>query len=126
LGRKTGKSIRPNKYWCKEEKLRIVKRIINQENSLNMISKEEKINPGQAHMWLKKYLELGEDGLINKRKPGAPYKGLNLKKKLTDLEKLQYENMKLRVEIERLKKGYMVEGVGQEKKFIDISNKNMK
>jgi transposase-like protein len=91
-----------------------------------VISKEEKINPGQAHMWVKKYLESGENGLINKRKPGTPYKGLNLKKELTDLEQLQYENMKLRVENERLKKGYIVEGVGPEKKFIDISNKNMK
>ena len=34
------------------------------------------------------------------------------KKKLTDMEKLQYENMKLRIENERLKKGYLVKGDG--------------
>ena len=34
------------------------------------------------------------------------------KKELTDIEKLQYENMKLRIENERLKKGYLVKGDG--------------
>lgn len=33
------------------------------------------------------------------------------KKELTDIEKLQYENMKLRIENERLKKGYTEEDV---------------
>ncbi len=28
------------------------------------------------------------------------------------MEKLQYENMKLRIEVERLKKGYQVKGDG--------------
>lgn len=126
MGRKIGKAIKPNKYWTKEEKLRIVKRVVNQENSLSIISKEENINPGQTYSWVKRYLELGEEGLVNAKKPGNLYKGLNLKKELNDIEQLQYENMKLRVENERLKKGYMVEGVGQEKKYIDLSNKNTK
>ena len=126
MGRPKGKTGSNNKYWTKEEKLRIVKRLLNQENSLSKISKEESINPGQAHLWARKYLESGEQGLINAKKPGTPYKGLNLKKTLTEVEKLQYENMKLRVELERLKKGYMVEGVGLEKKYIDLLNKNMK
>lgn len=126
MGRFKGKSNRNNKYWSKEEKLRIVKRIINRENSLSIISKEEGINPGQAHLWMKKYIDLGEQGLINKKKPGSPYNGLNLKKNRTDIEELQYELMKLRIENERLKKGYLVKGVGPEKQFIDLSNKNMK
>ena len=126
MGRKKGKAQSANRYWTQEEKLRIVKRVINQENSLNIISQEEKLNPGQIHLLVKKYLEQGEKGLVNAKKPGNLYKGLNLKKELKDIEKLQYENMKLRVENERLKKGYMVEGVGQEKKYVSLSNKNMK
>lgn len=126
MGRTKGKATRDNKYWSKEEKLRIVKRIINQENSLSIISKEEGINPGQAHLWIKKYLEQGERGLINKKKLGSPYGGLNRKKNRTDIEELQYQLMKLRVENERLKKGYMVEGVGLKKQFINLLNKNMK
>ena len=34
------------------------------------------------------------------------------RKSLTSMEKLEYENMKLRIENERLKKGYMVKGDG--------------
>lgn len=48
------------------------------------------------------------------------------KKELTDIEKLQYENMKLRIENERLKKGYLVEGAGQIVVFNGSKNKNLK
>ena len=126
MGRPRGKANKENRYWSKEEKLRIVLRIINHENSLSIISQEENINPGQLYLWVKKYLEKGEEGLINAKKPGSPYKGLNLKKKLTDIEKLEYENMKLRIENERLKKGYMVEGDGQVVIFNGSKNKNSK
>ena len=34
------------------------------------------------------------------------------RKNLTDIEKLELENMKLRIENERLKKGYLVKGDG--------------
>lgn len=34
------------------------------------------------------------------------------RKELSDLEKLEYENMRLRIENERLKKGYMMKGDG--------------
>lgn len=126
MGRPKGKANKENRYWSKEEKLRIVLRAVNHENSISIISQEEKINPGQLHMWIKKYLKQGEDGLINAKKPGSPYKGLQRKKNLTDFEKLEYENMKLRIENERLKKGYMVEGDGQVVIFNGLNNKNMK
>ena len=48
------------------------------------------------------------------------------KKELTDIEKLQYENMKLRIENERLKKGYLVEGDGQIVVFNGSKNKNLR
>ena len=126
MGRPKGKANKNNRYWTKEEKIRIVLKVINHENSLSVISQEEKVNPGQLHLWVKKYLEQGEDGLVNAKKPGSPYKGLNLKKNLSDLEKLEYENMKLRIENERLKKGYFVEGDGQIVVFNGLKNKNLK
>ena len=126
MGRPKGKANKENRYWSKEEKLRIVLKVVNHENSLSIISQEENINPGQLYLWVKKYLEKGEEGLINAKKPGSPYKGLNLKKNLTDIEKLEYENMKLRIENERLKKGYMVEGDGHVVIFNGSKNKNLK
>ena len=44
----------------------------------------------------------------------------------TTIEELQRENLKLQVEIERLKKGYLTKVVGAKKKFISINNKNFK
>lgn len=60
----------------------------------------------------KKYLEQGENALENKKKPGNPLTKYSRRKELNELEKLEYENMKLRIENERLKKGYMMEGDG--------------
>ena len=75
---------------------------------------------------LKKYLEQGEVGLENKKKPGNPLSKYMNKKQLSDIEKLEYENMKLRIENERLKKGYIVEGDGQVVIFNGSKNKNSK
>lgn len=43
------------------------------------------------------------------------------KKSLTELEKLEYENMKLRIENELLKKGYLMKGDGS---LVTFKNKN--
>ena len=61
---------------------------------------------------LKKYLEQGEIGLENKKKPGNPLIKYSRRKELTQIEQLEYENMKLRIENERLKKGYILKGDG--------------
>ena len=64
------------------------------------------------YMDKKKYLEQGEEALENKRKQGNPLVKYYNKKNLSEMEKLEYENMKLRIENERLKKGYMTKGDG--------------
>ena len=115
-----------NKYWSKEEKLKLIKEHLDNNISTNEITTRENISNGMYNNWLKKYLEYGESGLENKKKPGNPlFKYMN-KKQLNDIEKLEYENMKLRIENERLKKGYMVEGVGQVVIFNGSKNKNLK
>ena len=126
MGRPKGKAKKPNKNWTKEEKLKIVVEVLKHEKSLSQISKERKINPGMIHNWTKRYQEQGEKGLETKKRLGSPYKGLNLKKETTDYEKLQLENMKLKVENERLKKGYIVEGDGQSVIFDKLKFKNLK
>lgn len=115
-----------NKYWPKEEKLKLIKEHLEMHVSTLEITNRENISNGMYNNWLKKYLELGEKGLENKKKPGNPLSKYSKKKNLTDMEKLEYENMKLRIENERLKKGYMVEGDGQIVIFNGLNNKNMK
>jgi len=115
-----------NKYWSKEEKLKLILEHLENNISTNEITTRENISNGMYNNWLKKYLELGEAGLENKKKPGNPYGKFLNNKNLTDLEKLEYENMKLRIENERLKKGYLVEGDGQVVVFNGLKNKNSK
>ncbi len=95
-----------NKEWSTEEKKRIVLRVINGEGSTRQIGKEENVHDSLVAKWSKAYIEKGIEGITNKKKPGNPLSKLQNKKNLTELEKLQYENMKLRIENERLKKGY--------------------
>ena len=102
----------PNRYWSKEEKLRIINRVIIDGLSITQVSKEEDISLGMLSNWVNLYIKKGEDALENKRKPGNPLMKYSMRKELSDLEKLEYENMKLRIENERLKKGYMMKGDG--------------
>ncbi len=95
-----------NKYWSKEEKLRIVMRVENGEMSVSDVSKEEKVFLTLLGKWLKDYRTNGEEGLTTKKKPGNPLVRFQRRKNLTELEQLQYDNMKLRIENARLKKGY--------------------
>ena len=101
-----------NRYWSAEEKYKVIKPIIEFEKSSSQVTKETGISNGMLSIWVKKYNEGGLKGLENQKKPGNPLSKYSKKKNLTELEKLQYENMKLRIENERLKKGYLVEGDG--------------
>ena len=114
-----------NKYYSKEEKLKYVKQMLDGRSCWE-IERENGINHSLTNNWLKKYNERGIEGLENKKKPGNPLMKYSAKKDLTELEKLEYENMKLRIENERLKKGYLVEGDGQIVIFNGLNNKNMK
>ena len=107
----------PNRSWSKEEKLRIINKVINEDKSLKQVSEEEDISKGMLGNWVRKYLKFGEQALINKKKPGNPLAKYNSRKKLTKEEQLEYENMKLRIENELLKKGYLMKGDGTVVKF---------
>lgn len=96
-----------NKTWSALEKYEIIKPIIKGEISGEEQAKRIGLkSSGIISVWIRKYNESGLKGLENKRKPGNPLSKFSNKKELTELEKLQYENLLLRIENERLKKGY--------------------
>ena len=107
-----------NKQWTAKEKYKIIEPLLNMEKGIWTYSKEIGINPGMLHSWLKKYRESGMEGLNNKKKPGNPLVKYSKKKVLTKEERLEYENMKLRIENELLKKGYLMKGDGSIVKFM--------
>lgn len=107
----------PNRNWSKEEKLRIINRHIKDGISTIQVAKEEDISGGMLRNWIKKYLEYGESSLENKKKPGNPLAKYLNKENLTKEEQLAYENMKLRIENEMLKKGFLMKEDGTYVKF---------
>ena len=76
----------------------------------NATFKKYDISGRLLHTWMRKYRENGIDGLTSKTgkspiKPGNGLKGLHLKKCKTREEELELENLKLKIEVARLKKG---------------------
>ena len=112
---------RPNRSWSSKDKFNVISPIINMEKSLNQVSRELNISSGMLHRWIEIYKRDGIKGLENKNKPGNPLMKYSMKKSLTELEKLEYENMKLRIENELLKKGYLMKGDGS---LVTFKNKN--
>ena len=102
---------RKYRYWSKEEKHRIIRRLFDEDIGVRELCRSEKITTALIYKWKAAYLAQGEHGLENSVKPRNPLAKLQNKKNLTELEQLQYENMKLKIENSRLKKGYTNEEV---------------
>ena len=105
-----------NKSYSVEEKLRLVKRMLEGETG-RKLKKETGVEHSLIHKWTKQYIEGGNQPLVNKRKPGNPLAKYVNKKELTPTEELEYkvkllerELMKKNGEIERLKKSIELEG----------------
>lgn len=120
--------MRKNNMKTPEEKEIIVKRYLDGETPTKLADEYE-INKRRIYIWSKKYQENGIKGLVsNTGKHNSPskHKGLHLRKPKNRIEELEIELMKKDIEIARLKKGYNVKGVGQEKEFVTTFNKNTK
>lgn len=102
-----------NRVWTTEEKEKIVIPVIEFKKTLNQACREYDLSTSLLSSWIEKYKSDGIKGLENKRKPGNPMaKNFTTKNFKNKEEELEYENMRLRIENERLKKGYLVEGDG--------------
>ena len=123
MGRPKGsKSI--NTFRTAQEKYDIIKPIIDGKISATQHGINLGINDGTLIRWIHQYQKGGFKALENKRHPGNPLAKYSSRKELSYTEQLEYENMKLRIENERLKKGYTQEeaDLAKQKKS---SKKNM-
>ncbi len=105
------------KKWTAEEKYKIIEPILNLEKSTWDITREKGLSNGMINNWIKAYRNKGYEGLISKKKHDNPLAKYYNKKELTKEEKLEYDNIKLRIENELLKKGYLMKGDGTIVKF---------
>ena len=113
-----------NRSWSKEEKTRIVLRHINEGIGQPTLAKEEGISISLLHKWIIQYLDGGTEALENRRKTGNKYAALWTSKSLSEEERLRLIIQKQEIEIQRLKKGYQVKGVGAKKEFVTINDVN--
>ena len=123
MGRPKGTN---NRMRTPEEKAKLILEFMSSNTNRTLFCKEKNICRRLFTIWCFKYEKDGIEGLTSKtgRKNGIN-KG-RPKKSETREEKLERENLKLRIEIERLKKGYYVKGVGRRKEYVSINNKNIK
>lgn len=111
-----------------EEKEQIVKRFLGGEPVVKLANEME-TDRRVIYDWINKYKKEGKEGLnskTGKKKYSHKNMGLHLRKPKSKIEELELELMKKEIEIARLKKGYMVKGVGAEKEFVTTFDKNTK
>ena len=112
-----------------EEKERIV--LESFKEGRNKTAKKYDIYIRVLGKWRRKYQNFGIDGLRSQTgkhsgKHNNGLKSLQNKKNRTREEELELENLKLKVENARLKKGYQVKGVGSKKEYVTIKDLNTK
>ena len=114
-----------NKKYSYEFKLKAVQDLFDNHLSLNEVCLKYDISMGTLQVWQRLYKEgLLKEGRVHNR--GNKFAALHISKSLTKEERLELENLKLRIENERLKKGYQVKGGGVNKEYVSIYDKNIK
>lgn len=114
-----------NRKYDYEFKLKVVNDYLNNHKSTWEVAKEYGIGQTRVRAWTKLFNEgLLETGKTHKR--GNKFAALYTSKSLSKEERLELENLKLRIENERLKKGYTVKGGGVNKEYVSILDVNIK
>lgn len=112
------------RVWTPEQKSEIVHKHLDEHISVRTLEREYTADRSMICRWVKEYIAEGESAFIPKGHPGNPFAALHTSKKLSELERLRLIVTKL--ENERLKKGYWVEGVGANKVFVTGPDKSTK
>lgn len=114
------------RVWTPEQKAEIVHKHLDNHISVRTLEKEYHADRSMICKWVKKYIAEGECSFVHKGHPGNPFAALDVSKNLSEVERLQLMVAKLEIENERLKKGYLVKGVGAAKEFVTGREKNLK
>ena len=114
------------RVWTPEQKAEIVHKHLKEHISVRVLEKEYHADRSMICKWVKKYIAEGESSFAHKGHPGNPFAALHVSKNLPEVERLRLMVAKLEIENERLKKGYLVKGVGAAKEFVTGREKNLK
>ena len=114
------------RVWTPEQKAEIVHKHLNDHISVRTLEKEYHADRSMICKWVKRYIAEGESSFVHKGHPGNHFAALHVSKNLSETERLRLMVAKLEIENERLKKGYLVKGVGATKEFVTGREKNSK
>ena len=118
---------RKNRKWTNEERLKYVLLSEEEHIPVRTLAREKGIPRGTLVQWVKRYREGGIEALNpEKLHPGNRFSALHSSKSLSENERLTLLVEKLQIENERLKKGYIVKGVGADKEFVTTKDLNSK
>lgn len=122
--------MRKNRKYSPEFKIQCIREILEERYSQKEIGRKYNIDTHVLRNWIKRYEENGEKYFYEEHRgkngKGNPYAALHTSKRLSIEERLELENLKLRIENERLKKGYTVKGVGANKEYVTTLDANTK
>ena len=114
-----------NRKWTNEERLKYVLMCEEEHIPVCTLAREEGIPRGTLQQWVNRYRGGGEEALNpEKMHPGNHFSALHSSKSLSENERLSLLVEKLQIENERLKKGYIVKGVGAGKEFVTLKDLN--
>jgi len=114
-----------NRKYSYEFKLQAMKDYFDNHLSVREVIRKYSISFGTFNIWKRNYKDgCLETGRAHNR--GNKLAALYTSKHLTNEQRLELENLKLRIENERLKKGYQVKGGGVNKEYVFILDVNTK
>ena len=122
MGRNKGGN---NRQWTNEQRLKYV--LLCEENHIpvRQVAREHNIPYGTLDGWVRRYQTGGVQALNpEKLHRGNRFSALHTSKSLSEIDRLRLLVEKLEIENERLKKGYIVKGVGVNKEFVTLKEWN--
>lgn len=122
----TMKKGQKKRVWTKEQKLEIINKHLKEHISVKTLAQEYNADKSMICHWVKDYNKFGETAFEPKKRRGNPFTALNASKTISETEKLKLQLIKLEIENERLKKGYVVKGAGANKEFVSLKDLNTK
>ena len=116
-----------NRKWTNEERLKYVLMCEEDHIPERTLARDLGIPHGTLHTWVRRYRSGGVEALNpEKLHRGNRFSALHSSKSLNENERLILLVEKLQIENERLKKGYIVKGVGAGKEFVTTKDLNSK
>ena len=116
-----------NRSWTNEERLKYVLLCEEGHVPVKTLARAEGIPAGTLQGWVRRFREGGTDALNpEKLHPGNRFAALHCSESLSETERLMLLVEKLQIENERLKKGYIVKGVGADKVFVTTKDSNFR